>query len=166
MNNFFTVVMLMFLFSLTLSAQNFEVEWEEPDNLYSMGDLNGDGAHEFYRISNDGMSIYSCVSKDLLYTISDSKYYCNINPPKFKPYDLNSNGVKDIADWGDQGYRIIDPSTGEILYQFTNFYLADIFGPEDYDNDGILEVYISGKDSSCSSYFFKMISTGIKSDEN
>lgn len=164
------IFLLLFASSLILTqsifCQNFMVTWEVNGSYLSpLGDINGDGAWEFAKAAESGVEIYSSQTKQILYTLSniEGTFNGSFNIP-YQPFDFNQNDVKDVIFISSNGFQIIDPSTTEIIYNYSDVLATDngMNKIDDYDGDGILDIFYNGyRGGGATGYFFVMISTGI-----
>ncbi len=130
-----------FILSISLVAQNFTKKWEYDNELDYIGDIDGDGTIEFLDDNGNALKIVDLKSKSTKFSFQDygKIYYRNLPYELMQPFDFNNNGILDLVI---NYTSIVDPSTNEIIFRHEGTDESKLFGPEDYDGDGVLEIFI------------------------
>ena len=151
-------VLVCYVFNLTFS-QTFTVEWqfETLNRAIYVGDVDGDGVGEFVDNSfQDDVKFLDAKTKTVKYTVANTAISTieetSIDLPsynnRFPNIDYNNNGVSDFifVDYFNPTnpiYRVIDPSTSSVIFEFPDNGVYQFGWLGDFDNDGILELSVS-----------------------
>jgi len=154
-----STVALVFLTSHMLQAQ-FSVEWqfETLNRAIYVGDVDGDGVGEFVdNTFQNNVKFLDAQTRDVKYTVSNTGFGVQIEESsvnltsynnRFPFIDYNNNGVNDFvfvdrSDPTNPIYRIIDPSTSAVIFNFPQNGVHQFGWLGDFDNDGVLELSVS-----------------------
>lgn len=156
----YRICLLVFCINSLMFSQTFTVEWEFETTNRAMyvGDIDGDGVGEF--VDNSPLQadviFFDAETHQVKYTVTDKGEIEEISIDlisynnSFPHIDYNNNGVSDFIFVDlllpqQPVYRIIDPSTSTIIFEFppamNRVYQFGWLG--DFDNDGILELSVS-----------------------
>jgi hypothetical protein len=142
----------------TLYAQQFTVEWEFEtlNRVIYVGDIDGDGTGEF--VDNtylDDVQFYDAQTHQVKYTVTgplvtieETSVNLTTYNNRFPYIDFNNNGIRDfifvdLFNPTDPIYRVIDPSTNSVIFEFPPNGPYQFGWLGDFDNDGILELSVS-----------------------
>ncbi len=138
-----------------LFPQNFTLEWKSQGFLFLVGDLDNDGISEFLRNGNNLVTVYDGATHQVKYTINgqgilDAYHQPSVNTNKLI-FDFNGNNVKDIilTDISGNPLRIIDPSTGNKIFEFissANYPRIGYIG--DFNDDSFIDITLHSADST------------------
>ncbi|NIT57250.1 MAG: T9SS type A sorting domain-containing protein, partial [Aliifodinibius sp.] len=154
------IIPQLLLVSGFLFSQQFTVEWqfETLNRAIYVGDIDGDGIGEFVdNTFQDDIKFFDAQTRQIKYTVSNTGQNITIEETSidlvsynnsFPFIDYNNNGVSDFI-FADQSsptnpvYRVIDPSTGAIIFEFPQNGVYQFGWLGDFDNDGTLELSVS-----------------------
>ena len=155
----YRICLLIFCFNSLIFSQTLTVEWqfETLNRAIYVGDIDGDGVGEFVDNSfQDDVKFLDAQAKTVKYTVANTSISTieetSINllsyNNRFPNIDYNNNGVSDFifVDFFNPTnpiYRIIDPSTGAVIFEFPDNGVYQFGWLGDFDNDGILELSVS-----------------------
>jgi hypothetical protein len=178
------IVVLLFLFSLTLNAQ-FNLEWSSSStkSYNTMGWLtfsknSNTWETRLFEITYNSFSIMtSAYSNTPQYTYDFSDAERNAGYLFYSlDVDLTGDGIVEfyvLAHYGDtenprQTLKIIDITTGNIIFEKDNSsYFYTTATVWDADNDGILELTFAKYDyPDMDNYTYEVYSTGVATSQN
>jgi len=152
-------IFLLICASNLLFPQSFTIEWqfETLNRAIYVGDIDGDGVGEFVDNSfQENVKFLDAQTHATKYTVNNTELSIieetSINlvsyNNRFPNIDYNNNGVSDFifVDYFNPTnpvYRIIDPSTSAVIFEFPDNGTYQFGWLGDFDNDGILELSVS-----------------------
>ncbi len=173
----FLLVIITMLFSSRGASQQFVQEWEFPDWLTYVGDIDGDRVGEFIKDdrANSVTTFYDGATHGIKWTITGKKLIgeifdaekSNLHPPylRFPSIDYNGDGKREVLfePSDGKGFLIVDVVNNTVLFNWTNSTInwTRFEALSDVDGDGALEiVFQTGTDGV--GYKTYVYSTGIQ----
>ena len=135
-----TKLLILFIAVLftTLPGQVFQLEWEFPDQLTYVGDIDGDGIGEFvsydenllitkfYEVGNSNEK-WTINGKQFDYEIFDAEK-SNLQPDYllFPSIDYNGDGKREVffKPSDDKGIIIVDVVNNTTVFEWTNSQIS------------------------------------------
>jgi hypothetical protein len=144
----------------TSYSQQFAVDWQfvTQNRAIYVGNIDQDPAGEFLDNSFQyDVRFFDAQTHQVQYTVANTAPYQVVEDAsislssynnRFPNIDYNGNGVSDFifvdrTSETNPIYRIIDPSTGGIIFQFPSNGPYQFGWLGDFDNDGVLEMSVS-----------------------
>jgi len=130
MKLYYLIIIFLFVSAASNFSQQFVQEWEFPDRLRYVGDIDGDGIGEFAFEDEDSLrtTFYDGKSHDIKWTIDGRDFQSELYyderasaVPKYNKYplmDYDNDGTKDIFFNNDGKISIINCNTHARAYRF------------------------------------------------
>ena len=147
----YQICSLIFCINSVIFSQTLTVEWqfETLNRAIYVGEIDGDGVGEFVDNSFQyDVKFLDAQAKTVKYTVANTSISTieetSINllsyNNRFPNIDYNNNGVSDFifVDFFNPTnpiYRIIDPSTGAVIFEFPDNGVYQFGWLGDFDND-------------------------------
>ncbi|OGU31992.1 MAG: hypothetical protein A2057_07590 [Ignavibacteria bacterium GWA2_35_9] len=182
MKLYYLIIIFLFVSAASNFSQQFVQEWEFPDRLRYVGDIDGDGIGEFAFEDEDSLrtTFYDGKSHDIKWTIDGRDFQSELYyderasaVPKYNKYplmDYDNDGTKDIFFNNDGKISIINPVNNNTVFEFLDSTATrthartDLYVLSDIDGDKELEiVFLSSFEDVPGNRTYKthLFSTGI-----